>query len=79
MILPAKPEALTRTEIKAVFRRHWGSKARLASDMRLDLRRLSDWFGKRYQSVDSAIVVAIRQRAADLINAERAKASGEQA
>lgn len=72
-MIPAKPDMLTRAEIKAVFRRHWGSKGRLATDLGKDPQRVSDWFGNRHHGVDPEIVLAIRQRAADLINAERSK------
>lgn len=79
MIPAAKPDELTRTQIKQAFRRHWGSKGLLANDIGVDLRRVSDWFGSRYKGVDATIVAAIRQRAADLINEERQKAKENRA
>lgn len=70
----ANPDSLSRNEIKAAFRRHRGASAQLARDLGVGLTSISDWMGKRGRS--KRVDAAIRQRAAELINAERAKTSG---
>lgn len=77
-IIPAAADSLSRTEIKAAFRRNRGAAIQLARDLGVNRARISDWFGKRYQNVDASVDRAIRQRAADLINAERRAASSGQ-
>lgn len=74
MIL-ANPQTLSRTEIKQAFRRHRGAAAQLARELGIDRKNISHWMkgSVNSQRVDQAI----RQRAAELINAERAKAENK--
>ncbi len=55
---------MTTAEIKSVFRRHRGSKTRLAEDLGVALPRISDWFGRR--RISGMIDREIRKRAAEL-------------
>lgn len=69
-MLPADPNQLTRTEIKGAFRRNRGAKAQLARDLDVWPQNISDWMRGIVRS--KRIDAAIRQRAAELLNAERA-------
>lgn len=72
----ADPNTLSRAEIKAVLRRHHGSKREIAKGLGLKTQAsISDWLGNRGRS--KRVDAAIRARAAELINAERAKTSTE--
>jgi DNA-binding transcriptional regulator YiaG len=74
MIL-ADPNSLRRPEIKAAFRRHPGSKAQLARELGIHRQNISDWMSGRGRS--ERVDRAIRQRAAELINQERAEAENK--
>ncbi len=74
MIL-ADPNELSRTEIKAVFRRHRGAKTKLAAELGIHRQNITLWMSNRSSS--KRVEQAIRQRAAELINQERAEAENK--
>lgn len=63
------PSTLSRIEIKQAFRRNRGAAAKLARDLGVDRSNITAWMKNRGAS--SRVDLAIRQRAADLIQAER--------
>jgi hypothetical protein len=74
MIL-ADPNSLSRAEIKAAFKRHRGAAAQLARELDIDRQNIRLWM--RGLSRSARVDTAVRQRAAELINAERAEAQGK--
>lgn len=73
----ANPQTLSRVEIKAVLKRHHGAKVQIARELDINPSNITDWLRNRGNS--KRVDAAIRQRAAELINAERTRTSGESA
>lgn len=63
------PNALTRQQIKAAFRRHHGEASRLARGLGISPQNISDYMRGRGKS--QRVESAVRLRAAELIDAEQ--------
>jgi uncharacterized protein YggE len=63
------PNSLNRQQIKAAFRRHHGAATQLARDLGITPQNVYDFLNGRGRS--KRVEVAAKNRAAELISAER--------
>jgi len=73
MQILTEPEALSRQQVKAVFRRNYGAAAALARDLGITRQNIYDWL--KGQGRSKKVDAAIRARAAEMLAAEKSQAA----